>query len=64
MPRRCWSISQVITCTWFDDFTGAEGSPTAVGSFAIDPVTGQLSLRGNPFETASHNSYPSLAVVP
>jgi hypothetical protein len=47
-----------------DDFTGAEGSPTAVGSFAIDPVTGQLSLRGNPLETASHNSYPSLALVP
>lgn len=47
-----------------DDFTGAEGSPTAVGSFAIDPVTGQLSLLGNPFETASHNLYPSLALVP
>ena len=47
-----------------DNFTGSESSPTAVGSFAIDPVTGQLSPLGTHYETASHNSYPSLAVVP
>jgi 6-phosphogluconolactonase (cycloisomerase 2 family) len=47
-----------------DNFTGYDGSPTAVGSFAIDPLTGQLSRLGTHYETASHNSYPSLAVVP
>lgn len=43
---------------------GSSNSPTAVGSLAIDPVTGQLSILGTHYETASHNSYASLAVVP
>jgi 6-phosphogluconolactonase (cycloisomerase 2 family) len=43
---------------------GTSNSPTAVGSFAINAVTGQLSVLGTHYETASHNSYASLAVVP
>jgi 6-phosphogluconolactonase len=43
---------------------GTSNSPTAVGSFAIDPVTGQLSVLGTHYETASHNAYASLAVIP
>ena len=47
-----------------DDFLGSENSPTAVGSYAIDPMTGGLSVLGTHYETASHNSYGALAVVP
>jgi len=43
---------------------GTSDTSTAVGSFAIDPVTGQLSILGTHYQTASHNEYASLAVAP
>ena len=44
---------------------GSSDTSTAVGSFAIDPAgTGQLSPLGTHYQTASHNSYAALAVVP
>jgi 6-phosphogluconolactonase (cycloisomerase 2 family) len=46
------------------NFDGTETSPTAVGSFAIDPNSGNLSLLGTPYRTDSHNSYGALAVSP
>lgn len=45
-----------------DLWDGTENSPTAVGSFAIDPVTGQLSPLGTHYETASHTLWVALAV--
>jgi len=43
---------------------GTSDTSTAVGSFAIDPSTGQLSPLGTHYHTDSHNEYASLAVVP
>jgi 6-phosphogluconolactonase (cycloisomerase 2 family) len=47
-----------------NNFDGTETSPTAVGSFAIDPATGNLSPLGTPFRTDSHNVFAALAVSP
>ena len=43
---------------------GTSDTSTAVGSFAIDAATGQLSILGTHYQTASHNEYESLAVAP
>lgn len=43
---------------------GTSDTSTAVGSFAIDPVTGQLNILGTHYHTASHNAYAALAVAP
>ncbi len=43
---------------------GTNDTSTAVGSFAIDPATGQLSILGTHYQTASHNQYASLALTP
>ena len=43
---------------------GTSDTSTAVGSFAIDAATGQLSILGTHYQTASHNEYASLAVAP
>ncbi len=45
-----------------DLWDGTENSPTAVGSFGIDPITGQLSPLGTHYETASHTLWVALAV--
>ncbi|HZR55741.1 MAG TPA: beta-propeller fold lactonase family protein [Terriglobales bacterium] len=47
-----------------DNFDGGENSPSAVGSFAIDPGTGNLSPLGAPFRTDSHNAFATLAISP
>jgi 6-phosphogluconolactonase (cycloisomerase 2 family) len=43
---------------------GTSDTSTAVGSFSIDPGTGQLHILGTHYQTASHNAYASLAVAP
>jgi Lactonase, 7-bladed beta-propeller len=43
---------------------GTSDTSSAVGSFSIDPGTGQLNILGTHYQTASHNAYPSLAVTP
>lgn len=43
---------------------GTRDTSTAVGSFSIDPSTGQLNILGTHYQTASHNAYASLAVTP
>jgi 6-phosphogluconolactonase len=43
---------------------GSSDTSTAVGSYSIDPVTGQLNILGTHRHTESHNAYAALALAP
>jgi 6-phosphogluconolactonase len=44
--------------------SGSSDTTTAVGSYSIDPATGQLNILGTHYHTDSHNAYAALALAP